>query len=473
MDCLFISPDSSRESYQALADTYAAIETPTWCLLLAGALRRKYEVGILDPLAEGLDDERAWRRIAGYRPRLICFVIYGQNPNSGTTNMAGAIRLASYIRERAPIPIAFIGSHPSALPEETLALRAVDYVLPGDGLKALEQILENPGPAKRVVWSEPSAFSEYAWDLLPTLDAYRAHYWHAGYDDLARSPFAALYTSLGCPFKCDFCMINLVNRSRADQLDAADSAFMRILPASSILDNLQTLQDKGVKNVRLSDEMFFLDKRHYLPIVQGIAERGIDLNLWAYARVDTVRPEFLEGFKKAGINWLCLGIEAANQKIRREISKGSFEEVDVRRVVSEIRSHGIKVLSNFIFGLPDDDLDSMQETLDLALELNCEHTNFYPCMALPGTPLYRWAVKEGFALPETYSGYSFHSYDCVPLPTKHLPASEVLRFRDEGWRTYFSSPGYLDLVERTFGAAQRHNVEKMTSIRLKRKLLGD
>ena len=39
------------------------------------------------------------------------------------------------------------------------------------------------------------------------------------------------------------------------------------------------------------------------------------MTLWAYARVDTVRPEYLDDFKAAGINWLCLGIESANQKI--------------------------------------------------------------------------------------------------------------------------------------------------------------
>ena len=48
----------------------------------------------------------------------------------------------------------------------------------------------------------------YAWDLLPynekLLDLYRAHFWHAEYDHNKRSPFAAIYTSLGCMFKCSF-----------------------------------------------------------------------------------------------------------------------------------------------------------------------------------------------------------------------------------------------------------------------------
>ena len=110
--------------------------------------------------------------------------------------------------------------------------------------------------------------------------------------------------------------------------------------------------------------------------------------MWAYARVDTVREDQLELFKKAGINWLCLGIEAGNQEVRRDIEKGRFEKVNIRDVVKSIKNYEINILGNYIFGLPEDSIERMQETLDLALELNTEHANFYPCQALPGSPLY-------------------------------------------------------------------------------------
>ena len=45
------------------------------------------------------------------------------------------------------------------------------------------------------------------------LDLYRAPMWHAEYDDEKRTPYAALHSSLGCQFKCSFCMINLINRN--------------------------------------------------------------------------------------------------------------------------------------------------------------------------------------------------------------------------------------------------------------------
>ena len=96
--------------------------------------------------------------------------------------------------------------------------------------------------------------------------------------------------------------------------------------------------------------MFFLNKSYYEPLLDGIIERQLDLRMWAYSRIDTVRPQYLEKFKKAGIEWLALGVEAGSQNIRREISKGSFEDINIRDIVRTVRGSDINVISNYIFG---------------------------------------------------------------------------------------------------------------------------
>ena len=137
----------------------------------------------------------------------------------------------------------------------------------------------------------------------------------------------------------------------------------------------------------------------------------------------------------------------------------------------DLQQAGISVIGNFIFGLPDDDLKTMQQTLDLAIELNCEFANFYSAMAYPGSPLFRMAVDNGWALPETWSGFSQHSYDCLPLPTEKLSAAEVLGFRDEAFDRYFSTKRYLDMVTQKFGWDARTHIERMASHNLQRKIL--
>ena len=48
--------------------------------------------------------------------------------------------------------------------------------------------------------------------------------------------------------------------------------------------------------------------------------------------------------------------------------------------------------------------------------------------------------------PARFEEYAFLSYDCKPLPTRHLTTADVLRFRDDAWHRYFSNPAYLSLI---------------------------
>jgi len=508
MDLLLVTPDSSAKAYQGLAQVYSAIEPPTWSLLLAESCRKKgFGVGILDCDAERLTLAQAVERIDAANPRLVLFVIYGQNPNSGTTGMIGALALAAAVKASGiSTPLAFVGSHVSALPLDVLRHDSADIVLLNEGVYALHNLLasnlrsdletikgighkrRSAGAAPELVLNKPEAIVPqermdedlpgYAWDLLPykekPLDMYRAHFWHADFDHAKRTPFAAIYTSLGCQFGCDFCMINIVNRTdNGGDIHAGHSRGMRFWSVDWVRREMRKLARLGVRTLRISDEMFFLNRRYYRPILEQAIAEEFGFSMWTYSRVDTVRPDALELFRRAGVNWLALGVEAGNQTVRQEVSKGSFQDVNIREVCQTIRNSGINVIANYIFGFPDDTMETMRETLDLALELNTEMANMYPCQALPGSPIHTQAKQKGWELPDSYEGYAFLSYESQPLPTKTLSAAEVLKFRDEGWREYFTNPAYLDQLERKFGVRERRNVEDMATIRLKRKILGD
>ena len=504
MDVLFIIPNSSKKIYQNLANNFSAIETPTWALLLASSMRKyDYSCEILDCDALRLNEEEAIEQINSSKCRLALFVLYGQQPNQGTFLMYGASRLAQKLRNNHPeIKIGFVGSHISALPKEVLANDFVDFVFINEGVYALRDLLKTnlkdnlknvsgigfKDADQNLILNKPSVLVPnekmnidlpgYAWDLLPkknkTLDLYRAHYWHSFFSDKDRSPFAAVYSSLGCKFGCNFCMINILNRTSInDDAKSSDFKIMRHWDPMHFVDQLEILANFGVKTLRISDEMFFLNKKYYVPILQEIIKRGLKFNMWAYARIDTIREDQLELFKKAGINWLCPGIEAGNQIVRKDIEKGRFKETNIREVIKMVNSYDINILGNYIFGLPEDNIERMNETLDLALELNTEHANFYPAQALPGSPLYFEAKKKNWDMPESFEEYAFFSYECKPLQTNYCSAAEVLEFRDKAWQKYFTNPSYLNKVKKKFGEENARNINELSKIKLKRKILGD
>ena len=509
LDVLFISPGNAKEIYQELSKTYSAIEPPTWALLLAQSCRSiGYKVGIMDVLAENLLHKEAIDRIQKIKPRLLCFTVYGQNVNAGTVNMSGATKLANGIKEAGiDIPIAFIGSHVQALPYEVLEKeKSIDIVFTNEGVYALRNLLKEKtidlndlehikgigyrrggkpyltSPEKLVPQNRMDIdLPGYAWDLLPydkkPLDLYRCPMWHANYDHNKRSPYAALYTSLGCSFGCEFCMINILNRNDNDPIGVAGNySLMRYWSPEFIIKEFDKLYEMGVKTIRISDEMFLLNPKYYIPLCKLLIERGYgdDLLMWAYSRIDTIRrPGILEMVRKAGIRWLCLGIESSDKEIRLEVSKGKFEDVDIREVVRKVHDADIEVMANYIYGLTGDTNESIQKTLDLSLELCTIGWNTYAAMPLPGSQLYKDALESDQTLPEDYAGYSFHAYNSQPLPTERLTAAEVLKLRDDAFITYHTHEPFLQKIENKYGKAARNNIEKMSEVRLKRKLLGD
>ena len=270
------------------------------------------------------------------------------------------------------------------------------------------------------------------------------------------------------------CMINIINRNSND-LNLASDSFntFRYWSPEFTIKQLEYLASQGVTNLKIADEMFVYRPKHFLSLCELIIERGLKFNIWAYSRVDTAKPQYLETLKKAGVNHLALGIESASQTVRQEIDKGRFKEVNIRDIVKEIDDHGIGVGGNFIVGLPSDTLESMQQTYELALDLPLANMNVYCATSLPGSPLYLENKKNGMVLPEKYSEFGFLSYDHIPNSTEFLSSKEVLKFRDEFFQNYFTNESVLSRMNEKFGSECIENIKKMTSIKLKRKLLND
>lgn len=495
-DILFIHPNASRKIYQDLSKDFSAIEPPIWAgMLTSHCLKKGFRAEILDCEALYLADDEAARRVREFHPRVACLVVYGQQPSASSQNMEGAVSLAEKIKESSPeVKILFVGGHVAALPQEVLEKHpCIDLVCQNEGVYTISNLLKTNlrdhldqidglgfrqegrivlNPPSPIVPKEnlPEELPGVAWDKLP-MERYRTSLWHSYPNHCERQPFAALYTSLGCPMRCSFCMINIINRQENEYADG--SAVFRYWDPNFMIKDFDRLAQLGIKNIKIADELFVLNANHFMKLSELIIARGYDFNIWCYSRVDTVKEKYLETLNKAGVHWLALGIESGNTKVRKDVTKGRFEDVDIRDVVKKIRDHGINVIANYIFGLPEDTLETMQMTLDLALEMNTEEVNFYSAMAYPGSPLYGAAREKGWKLPDRYAGFSQHSYYTQPLPTKYLTAEQVLEFRDKAWMKYHTSPAFLELLKKKFGQMAVDETLRSTAIQLKRKILEE
>ena len=438
---------------------------------------------ILDADAEGWPPEETAAKIIEIDPVLADIIVLGTNPSaSSTPKMSGVHILVDELKAAAPdLKVVLGGMHPSALPERTMEEEKADFVCKEEGFYTILQLLEvltsggDPSEIKipglwyrkdnGVFSNEPVPFEDdldtlpqAAWDLLP-MDKYRAHNWHCFNDLTKRNPYAVIYTSLGCPFRCSYCPVQAFYGKPK----------LPFRSPENVIEEIDLLVKKyNVKNIKIMDELFVYKEDRVQRICDLLIERGYDLNIWVYARVDTIKESMLSKMKKAGINWIAYGIESANAVVRKGVNK-TLNEERIRQAVDMTHAAGIHIIGNFIFGLPDDNMETMRETLSLAKNFDLEYVNFYICMAYPGSELYDEALKSGVKMPDEWHGFGQYSYESLPLPTKHLEPSQIIKFRDNAFKDYFSDPVYLDSIRRKFGEKVVTHIKDMLKKELKRK----
>lgn len=358
-----------------LQNPCSAIEPPLWAGLIASYLH----ADILDAEALDLTLDATVNTIEFKNPDKVIIVVMGNNPSVSSTPK---MPIAEAIADRLHCKVELTGIHPIAT-----------------------------GSKYPVIKTPFEGTPDMPFDRLP-MDRYRAHNWQC-LDGSPRSPYASVYTSLGCPFNCYYCNIHTLYPSRQVQFR----------PIEKIVKEIDHLVYKyGVRNIKFWDELFALDEKRVLAICKEL--EYYDLNIWAYARLDTITKTMLHAMKKAGIKWLAYGFESVND------NKFFARTEDVIRMTKDA---GINIMGNFLFGLPNDTPDSMMANLNFAKKHLFEYVCFYVAKPYPGSQWYKDAKPE------------MNYNDFNQFGTNRLP------FRDWAFNDYFTNPVYLEMIEGKFG----------------------
>jgi radical SAM superfamily enzyme YgiQ (UPF0313 family) len=412
MSTVFIKPNAKKRQYGRV-EHLSAIEPPVWLVLMAQSIP---DAVVVDMEAENLAADGLVNRLKGADPQR-------------------AVILAT-------------GSHPSAHIQQT---EAAERLKP-----ALEKAFGITVEVYNYLPFNPINAGALDWSLLP-MEKYRAHNWHSwGRKDKS---YGATFTSISCPFQCEFCCVKDFYRSEYHQR----------LP-ELVASEVSAAVKLGVTNFKMMDELFAIENYGVNAVCDRLISDGLgqEINIWAYARIDTVNERLLKKMRAAGVRWLAYGIESGNQQIRREVDKGTFTNQKVCEVIRMTREADINALGNYMFGFWDDDLSTMKETLDLAKELNCEYANFYCMTVYPGSRLYDEMKARNVDLPEKGEEFAQMSPHFKPVPTKHLAAKDVLRFRDQAFNEYFGSERYQSMMRTRFGDSVVEEIKDMLKIDIRR-----
>ncbi len=480
--CL-VTVNAKKANYGPTSDVFSAI-APNVPLGMMDAYLTAFDIPVvmIDSDAERLTIPELIARIEAEDPIMVGVLACGANPSASTMSMVGVLQFFESLgKMRGRSFSTFVwGGHPTVLPERTLRETGADFVVMGEGYESVHGLYGHFSKGDSVTSIAGLAYNDdgrfvsqaapalIALDTFPALNwskidprKYRAHNWHSFGDIENRSPYAIIWTNQGCPYPCEFCCINNVFGARR----------YRFRPMKDVVDEIGVLVERhGVKNLKILDELFIIKHPRIEEFCDLLGERNYDLNMWCFARTDSVSPKLLERLKKVGVNWVAYGIETFDEATLKTLNKRV--KSNVHDTIKMTRDAGMYICADVIAGLWEDDRDAILKTRDFLLKYEFEWLNIYPTFAYPGTPLYDKAVAGGIIEPPTnWDIYGLYSANCVPMPTKHMSSADVLRTRDTIFSDYYKDPGILNMLERKFGTPTRRHVEDMVRIPLQRRIL--
>lgn len=424
---LFINPNF---------DTY--VMAPPLGILYLSSYIKKYcnaQTLIIDALRDNLKDEDIVQKANEYKPDIIgisCLTaVYKQ-----TISIAKALKQAGYK--------VFIGGvHPTFMPYTTLKDSGADFVIAGEGELPLLKICQNNFNHKNIqgvydieslkddetqINGLPVIKAETVMDLdtIPMPDWQQlppASYPHSPHAVIARgNPIGILMTSRGCPSRCTFCSSNNFYKG------------IRQRSVANVMEEVKyQVEVLGVNELQFTDDNLTLKKDYIIELCNALIKNNINVP-WSTpngVRADRVDEEILDLMKKSGCYLIDFGIESANNQILKNIRKGeTIEQIDKSIVLAH--KAGMITQGNFIFGLPGETRETMQETIDYAVNSKLDRAGFFALRLLPGSDLSK-KMKGKYELDCDHSFIS--KPDWLP---DNLTEDEILRtIQKVYWKFYF------------------------------------
>jgi radical SAM superfamily enzyme YgiQ (UPF0313 family) len=296
------------------------------------------------------------------------------------------------------------GPHLTLMPHESMEKPQVDLVVRGEGeytiieiLQALEkesEINNHQSKIQGLSWrnSQGKIIHNPDRPLPDDIDAipFPAHQLFKierytnlnpltdGLDMNARA--YTIVTSRGCPYKCTYCSKPITGdtwRARSVENVIAEWSWL--------------VNDLGATEIGITDDIWNLDKKRAKDLCRSLIKANLNHVPWITVhgmKVNNTDQELFNLMKAAGCKRVGFGVENGDDWMLRHVIKKSQTVDMARQAFKWARQAKLQTMAFFIFGMPGETEESMEKTIQLALELDPDLAHFMMAAPFPGTEMW-------------------------------------------------------------------------------------
>lgn len=354
-----------------------------------------------------------------------------------------AINLSKLLREKFPKLKQIAGGvHPTIMPKDVLENSEIDIVVIGEGDRIIQDIVKKKklSSIKGIAYKNKNKvkFTKPR-PLIENLDSLPLPAWHLfdveKYKNprmMARkNPVGTIGTSRGCVFGCTYCNKSVFGRK------------FRAKSIKRVVQEFEHLKKAGFNEIHVWDDMFSTDLKRAKAVCKELIKRNLNITwqLECGVRVNCVDLEFFQLARKAGCYKVAYGYESGNQQILDNMNKAIKLE-DSINATKLAKKAGLEISGFFMFGLPGETIETMEDTINFACQLNPDMAKVTILVPFPSTPVFDDFKKQGLILSEDWTKYNFHTASRV-YNHPNLNWDTLEKYYDLFYKRFYFRPQYL------------------------------
>jgi hopanoid biosynthesis associated radical SAM protein HpnJ len=359
--------------------------------------------------------------------------------HTSTPSFPHDVKVAEALKAENPrLSIGFIGAHVAVHPEASLrASPAIEFVARNEFDFTIKEVAEGRPLGEirglsfledGVVRHTPERQILEDMDALPfVIDVYRrdltVEHYFIGY---LLHPYVSLYTGRGCRSKCTFCLWPQTVGGQRYRTRSVDHVAEEI--------SLGARHFPQVKEYFFDDDTFTDDRPRAEAIARRLGRLGVT---WSCNAKADVPYETLKVLKDNGLRLLLVGYESGNQQILNNVKKGIRLD-NARRFTRDAKALGIKIHGTFIFGLPGETTETIQETVRFARDIDPDTVQASIAAPYAGTALHRQALAEGWLQDSDL--VDAHGVQRAALSYPHLPSTAIFESVETFYKHFYFRP---------------------------------
>ena len=212
--------------------------------------------------------------------------------------------------------------------------------------------------------------------------------------------FATVLSNRGCRGKCTFCSVRSFN-----------GPGVRHRSVVSVADELEILNGKfGIDHIVWLDDDLFKDHRRAITLFNEIVKRNLDLTWDATNGVlaASCTDEVISAAAESGCIALNIGVESGNPEILRMIQKPATVDIYLKAAEVMRKFPEIHTSIFLMVGFPGETMAQINDTINLATDMDMDWYRISQLQPLPGTPIYDAMVQQGMIQPTGSSDVRFN-----------------------------------------------------------------